>query len=156
MAITQDTTALALDRQAGPDDDGPKKPDASHDWRTCTDHKDCIVRGRRWRNKQQMKASGQMFKENSQYMKDLEAQIRRLAMRIAEGGNVEDLAQLRQLAQVVEATTSDAIAALQATNPPRRDGSGASWQRVAEVLGVKKQSAWEKYRKVVDKGDAGA
>lgn len=131
MDTTPAPTATAIDRQAGPD---------ARTAPTC-DCTPCRRKARRAAQKAALRAAGQHPKENAQYVDDqLIVPWRRAALRIANGGNVEELALLADALRAAEAQLGEAVRMMRAADP-----EGASWQRVADALGVKKQSAWERF-----------
>lgn len=68
----------------------------------------------------------------------------RALARRAEEGDTEALEGLAELALIVEGATATAMANLH--------GQGFSWQQIGEVLGVSKQAAQQRHRRIVARG----
>lgn len=79
-----------------------------------------------------------MSVETPEFLEMCERMLRAAGRRVADADEI-DLAQLAQLRDRVE----DAI---QAAVTGQRE-RGRSWDYIARGLGIKRQSAWERYRK---------
>lgn len=90
-----------------------------------------------------------VYRETGEYIGFLRRAIRGLRKRVGDGADVDQLAEMLELAAQLESTIGEAVAGLHR--------GGYSWQEIADRAGVRRQSAWERwsrYTKVA--GDAAA
>lgn len=76
--------------------------------------------------------------ENTDYGAFLKRAVRALGRRVA-AGDVEDLAELVALRQELDEATAEAVRGL------RAEPSAASWQAIADVLGITRQAAMQRW-----------
>lgn len=78
-------------------------------------------------------------RENDEYREMMTRMVRAHGRRVIEGGNIEDLAHLRDLRDQIDTAMGEVARAVQA--------SGRSWSEIGGALGMTKQSAHQRFGK---------